>query len=312
MGNAVIPQYMRLSAWFRDAGYGFDNTLWLSQIRQGLAIKHAVEHWRRSRPRCMGSALLAAQRLLARRPPAPRSTPTAAGRPLHYMARRFFSPPARSPAVADLEAAGTVEVLPRQRPAPALQAGDGPSGASRRADGTEVRVNGRKVTLEPNSSSRLGVLKLADLLNQLGPRDVLVWLTLFREDGNVESTDLVTFCRPKHIELPDPRIKVEIRPWDDNSYAVTLTARYPAFWAWLEVEGVDAKYDDNFFNIEPGRSVRVRVTPVFRMKSDDFRAALKIRTLRDTYQEPPKALPPEPPPPPKKRGRPPKAKSIFE
>ncbi|MGI6496192.1 MAG: glycoside hydrolase family 2 protein [Kiritimatiellia bacterium] len=304
MGNAVILQYML--SWFRMP-YGFENILWLSQIQQGLAIKYAVEHWRRNRPRCMGALYW---QLNDCWPVASWSSIDSDGRwkALHYMARRFFSPVLVT-GVENLET-GIVEIFLHND---MLKAFKGEvQWRITRADGTEVRVNGRKVTLEPNSSSRLGVLKLADLLNQLGPRDVLVWLTLFREDGNVESTDLVTFCRPKHIELPDPRIKVEIRPWDDNSYAVTLTARYPAFWAWLEVEGVDAKYDDNFFNIEPGRSVRVRVTPVFRMKSDDFRAALKIRTLRDTYQEPPKALPPEPPPPPKKRGRPPKAKSIFE
>ena len=46
-GNAPIIQYML--DWFRMP-QGFDNTLWTSQILQGMAIKYAVEHWRRSMP----------------------------------------------------------------------------------------------------------------------------------------------------------------------------------------------------------------------------------------------------------------------
>ena len=305
IGNAVIMQYML--SWFRMPN-GFANTLWLSQIQQGLAIKYAVEHWRRNRPRCMGALYW---QLNDCWPVASWASIDSDGRwkALHYMARRFYSPVLVS-GVENPET-GIVEVHLSND---SLKPFKGEvQWRITRADGTELRVNGRKVVLEPNKTNRLGVLKLGDLLKHLGPRDVLVWLTLLREDGSVESSNLVTFCRPKHIDLPDPRIRAEIRPWDDNSYAVTITSRHPALWTWLEIEGVDAKFDDNFFNIEPGRPVRVRVTPVTRMKAEEFRQALRIRSLRDTYVEPPKqvaAAPAEPPEPaaPKRRGRPPKNK----
>ena len=41
-------------------------------------------------------------------------------------------------------------------------------------------------------------------------------------------------------------------------------------------------------------------------------ASATVTTLADTTAAPTAAPAPEPPPPPKKRGRPPKAKSIFE
>ena len=51
-GNTTIMHYML--DWFRMPD-GFDMTLWVSQILQGMAIKYAVEHWRRSMPRGMGT-----------------------------------------------------------------------------------------------------------------------------------------------------------------------------------------------------------------------------------------------------------------
>ncbi len=52
IGNTVILQYML--DWFRMPS-SFDMTLWASQILQGMAITYAVEHWRRSMPRGMGT-----------------------------------------------------------------------------------------------------------------------------------------------------------------------------------------------------------------------------------------------------------------
>ena len=51
-GNSTILGYML--SWFRVPG-DFDSLLWLSQMLQGLAMKYAVEHWRRNMPRCMGA-----------------------------------------------------------------------------------------------------------------------------------------------------------------------------------------------------------------------------------------------------------------
>ncbi|NQZ68480.1 MAG: glycoside hydrolase family 2 protein [Lentisphaeria bacterium] len=52
IGNSTIMSYMM--EWFR-LPYGFENTVWLSQIQHGMAMKYAVEHWRRSMPQGMGT-----------------------------------------------------------------------------------------------------------------------------------------------------------------------------------------------------------------------------------------------------------------
>ena len=62
IGNTTIISYML--DWFR-LPTNFDMTLWLSQILHGMAMKYAVENWRRHHAAHHGHALLAAQRLLA-------------------------------------------------------------------------------------------------------------------------------------------------------------------------------------------------------------------------------------------------------
>ena len=52
IGNSTIIHY--LLDWFR-LSTSFDGTLWLSQILQGMAMKYAVEGWRRNMPRSMGA-----------------------------------------------------------------------------------------------------------------------------------------------------------------------------------------------------------------------------------------------------------------
>jgi len=88
IGNAVIMQYML--DWFR-LPTAFDNTLWLSQILQGMAMKYAVEHWRRAMPRGMGTLYWQINDCW---PVASWSSIDYHGRwkALHYMARAFYAP----------------------------------------------------------------------------------------------------------------------------------------------------------------------------------------------------------------------------
>ena len=88
IGNTTIIHYML--DWFRLPGK-FEDLLWTSQVLQGLAIKYAVEHWRRSMPRTMGTLYW---QLNDCWPVASWSSIDYYGRwkALHYMAKRFYAP----------------------------------------------------------------------------------------------------------------------------------------------------------------------------------------------------------------------------
>jgi beta-galactosidase/beta-glucuronidase len=88
IGNDAIIQY--IISWFR-LPTSFDMLLWLSQILHGIGMKYAVEHWRRSMPRGMGTLYWQINDCW----------PVASWasidyyrnwKALHYMARDFFAP----------------------------------------------------------------------------------------------------------------------------------------------------------------------------------------------------------------------------
>src|SRR5690606_19549912 len=87
-GNARILETMtRYFRFPRD----FDQMVFLSQIQQGLAIKTAIEYWRSTKPRCMGTLYW---QLNDTYPVASWASLDYGGqwKLLHYMARRFYRP----------------------------------------------------------------------------------------------------------------------------------------------------------------------------------------------------------------------------
>ncbi|MCL5271238.1 MAG: glycoside hydrolase family 2 protein, partial [bacterium] len=279
IGNTAIMQYML--DWFR-LPEGFENTLWASQILQGMAIKYAVEHWRRTMPRGMGTIYW---QINDTWPVASWSSIDYHGRwkALHYMARRFFAPLLAS-AVEDAKT-GTVEVHVTSDLAR-------PTAGRLRwvvtdLAGVELAAGEKAVRAAPRADRKVETLRLAKLLAEHGPRGLLVWLDL-EAGGQPPSTNLALFARPKHLELDTrPGISMAVKALPEgnkgDAFAVTLRARRPALWCWLELEGVDAAFSDNFIHLRPGASVTIAVRPERPMTAAALRKRLRPRSLVDTY-----------------------------
>jgi hypothetical protein len=94
------------------------------------------------------------------------------------------------------------------------------------------------------------------------------------------------FSRPKHLELSsDPGLRTTVRKRKDGSFRITVSSRKPALWAWLEVEGVDARLSDNFFHVRPGQPVRADLTPAHDLTVGELKKLVNVRSLCDTWQE---------------------------
>jgi len=276
IGNTTIMQYML--DWFR-LPTSFEMTLWTSQVLQGMAIKYACEHWRRSMPRGMGTLYWQLNDVW---PVASWASIDYHGRwkALHYMARHFYAPVL----VSGLENPddGTVEV---HITSDLLEAKSGQlSWVVTDAVGRKLTSGKKNVRTPINGNRKATTLRLADHLEAQTERDLIVWLEL-KVDGQPKSTNLVTFARPKHLELSEkPGISPEIKKKKNGAYTVSLRADSPAMWVWLELDGVDAHYSDNFVHLRPGRANRLTVTPTRDLKSSDFRKRLRVRSLVDTWQ----------------------------
>jgi len=274
IGNAVIMAYML--DWFR-VPKNFEMTLWLSQIQHGMAMKYAVEHWRRNMPRTMGALYWQLDDCW---PVASWSSIDYHGRwkALHYMARRFYAPLLVS-GVEDPEK-GTVRIhvtsdLPGPRTGKLTWTLTDTAGAKTASESATVKI-------APLKSTCVETLKLGAYLKRRGARDLMLWLEL--ETPKEETcTNFVSFARPKHMKLRDPRLSARVRAVAENCFAVKIRAAHPALWAWLELPRAEAHYSDNFFHVRPGRPVEVLAHVAKPMTREAFEKQLILRSLVDTY-----------------------------
>jgi beta-mannosidase len=275
IGNTTIMRYML--DWFRLPS-SFEMTIWASQVLQGMAMKYACEHWRHSMPRGMGTLYW---QINDTWPVASWSSIDYHGRwkALHYMARHFFAPLLVS-GVED-KAKGTVQIHVNSD---LLQ----PIAATLRwrictVAGKTVGKGSKTIRAAKLASRSVHALDLADDLAKYGPQDLLVHLELSAK-GQPTSTNLVTFARPKQMELASkPGITAQVQADGKQGFAVTLETKSPALWTWLELAKADATYSDNFVHVLPGQKAKILVRPKKSLTLKEFRDQLTVRSLVDTY-----------------------------
>jgi beta-mannosidase len=256
----------------------FENTLWTSQILQGMAIKYAVEHWRRSMPRGMGTLYW---QLNDCWPVASWASIDYHGRwkALHYMAKQFFAP-VNITGLEDKEK-GTVEIhvtSDRLASKPAMVSWVVTDVAGKRL------LSGQKNVRTPvNANRRVETLRLRDYLDKHGKTDVIVWLEM-KAKGEPTQSNVVLFARPKQLELSKtPGISYDVKQKRDGSFTVALKSKQVALWSWIDLRGVDATLSNNFVHLRPGMTERITLVPARKITTKQVIQKLMVRSLVDTY-----------------------------
>jgi beta-mannosidase len=274
IGNTAIMTYML--DWFRLPS-DFNMALWLSQVLQGLAMQYAVEHWRRNIPRTMGALYW---QLNDCWPVASWSSIDYHHRwkALHYIARRFYAPLLVS-GVEDLKTSSIALYITSDLP-------ENKTGVLSwlvtDIRGKTLLQGDKTVEITLRKSRRVHVLKLENLIKAHGVRDLLVWVEL-TVDGQSVSSNFISFARPKHLDLIQPDIKAAVGGEKEGVATVTLTAKTPALWVWLELKGIDARFSDNFFHMLPGKPVTVAIETSKAVSLTKISKSLCVRSLIDTY-----------------------------
>jgi beta-mannosidase len=277
VGNSRIMDYML--RWYR-LPVGFENTIWLSQIQQGLAIKYAVEHWRRNTPRCMGSLYW---QLNDCWPVASWASIDYLGnwKALQYMAKRFYEPVLLS-ALEDKDT-GTVELHISSdqlfKSTADLKWYVTTSCGKTIAEGTKV------VKVPQNSTSKVETLRLKKYFKDYQTYDMMIFVELY--DGKeMISSNFSSFERPKYMELENDALSYEVKRNQSeviNGWDVIITANKPALWCWLEVMGEKAVYSDNFVCLRAGQTYTITVKTDKDMSEATFKKAVRLKSIVDTY-----------------------------
>jgi beta-mannosidase len=272
-GNAKIRD---MTTHYFKPPKDFENALWLSQILQGFGIKLGAEYWRQTMPRTMGCVYWQYNDCW---PGVSWSSVDYFGRwkALHYMARRFYAPLLVS-GLENVKESSVDFFISSDR----LEACRGTvTWTVTDVEGRSLASESAEVEIAPRTSAKVKSLDLRSQVQQRGANGLLTWLKL-TVGGKVVSENLVLLAAPKELALREPQLKSTVEPAPDGFW-VTLQCAKPALWTWLDLEGADAKFSDNFFHVTPDAPARILVRPQRRMTTAEFTRALRVRSLIDTY-----------------------------
>ena len=237
--------------------------LYLSQVQQAMAIKTAVEFWRSLRPRCMGTLYWQLNDMW---PVASWSSIEYGGKwkPLHYQARRFFSPvvvvglPGNEVAALNDTHKNVAATLSVER-----WTFDG-------------RLLGAKHVEAVLPADGVWKRKGGDIVPEAGSAPSFLSLTL-KTDSRVFQNEWIEGSF-KQYDLPKADIRLQVR-----GFEVTLVSDKPAFFVWLNVRGVRGEFSDNCFLLLPNRPKTVVFSPKDAVSEDSFKEKLEFSHLRNTY-----------------------------
>jgi beta-mannosidase len=261
--------------YFRP-GKDFDSTLWISQLVQAYGIKLGAEFWRQHMPQSLGCLFWQYNDCW---PVASWASVDYHGRwkALHYAARRFYAPML----VSGLEDEKNFTVAVYLTSDLATPQSGQLEWRVTDLPGTLLNDGTLAAEIAPRKSQIVQTLDLNSLAQSHGKNNLLVWLKL-NVAGREVSRNLVSFARPKDLDLADPKLKTEVTE-TQTGFRVKLSAEKPALWAWLSLTDADARYSDNFVHLAANSSVEIDVTPAQPIPRAGFEKMLIVRSLFDTY-----------------------------
>ncbi len=226
----------------------FSSLVYLSLLLQAEGIRYGVEHWRRNRNRVSGTLIW---QLNDCWPVASWASLDYFGRwkALHYAAKRFYAPLLLSVAeegknmrvhvTSDL--VHPVDVVVRWR----LELLNGKCLGS-------GEKNLRAMAL---ADTLVGSYDFSALVSDENKRKVAFVAEMW-QDGKLVSQSVTPFVANKHLELRRPGLKVQSHV-EGTTLCVDVSAHSLARFVELSIDGSDAVFSDNYFDVPAGTTVTV-------------------------------------------------------
>jgi beta-mannosidase len=254
----------------------FESFLYVSQVLQAEGIKVGAEHLRRIMPHNMGSLYW---QLDDDWPVASWSSIDYYGRwkALQYYARRFYNDLLISPH-AEGDRLEFYVVSDRTQPMRAAEL----VVTLYDFDGHALSENRKTVEVAPLASKTYLSMNADELLRGHDPKAVFLNCELL-VGGQPVSSNRVFFRPFKELALPSPHVTTVAAKTRDG-FTATLKSDKFARDVYLSAEGLDGFFTDNYFDLIPGREVKVEFRARRPIKLDEFRSRLKARSLADAFR----------------------------
>ncbi|WP_126664565.1 beta-mannosidase [Haloterrigena salifodinae] len=268
-GNRTILQ--RMASSFRIP-FSFTDFVYLSQVQQGLAMKTAIEHWRRLKPDCMGTLYWQLNDLW---PCASWSSIEYGGdwKALQHVVRRIYAPALLSTTTTD--GGDEVEIWLTNDERDPLE-GEITVEANT-FDGERVDETGETVSVAALDSACVATVDPGRLLGDVPQEEAYLRVSF---DGSDETYPAFAFFEEyKHLELPDPKFDITV-----VGNEVTIEADAAALFVELNVP-LDGRFSDNYFHLTPDEERTVAFDAADPPNDIERRLAeeLSLTHLRATY-----------------------------
>jgi beta-mannosidase len=148
-------------------------------------------------------------------------------------------------------------------------------------DGKVLTDGEEAVAVPALSAAQVYTLDFSEQVTTQNRRQVVLVYELWQEDERI-SLDVVPFVPDKHLELADPELHYTIGETDE-AITIDVTAQRLARFVWLEIEGADVVFSDNYFALPAGRTAKVTLPKIEGWTLDRARQALRVRSLVDSF-----------------------------
>jgi beta-mannosidase len=128
------------------------------------------------------------------------------------------------------------------------------------------------------ADTRVGLYDLSPFVSFMNQRKV-VFVAEMWQAGHLMAQTITPFVSNKHLELRRPGLKVDTRVEGQRLY-MDISARHLARFVELSIDGTDAIFSDNYFDIPAGTTITVS-TPLPENWTEESK--IQVRSLYDSF-----------------------------
>jgi beta-mannosidase len=194
---------------------------------------------------------------------------------LHYAARRFYAPLLLS--IEDAPPCQSIFLS-----SDLLEAWQGSvRWALTTLDGKELASGEKAVVVAPQGVTAVEELDFSPFLNDGTRRELAFGAELWQGDRRL-AAQTAFFVPTKHLSLVDPEIHADVT-LHEGLLTIELSARSLARLVECSLTGADVVFSDNYFDLPAQKAIRVTAPLPAGWDLVTVQAALKVRSVYDTY-----------------------------
>ena len=248
IGNSIFLQYLN---WL-PLPANFESTLLATQILQGIALKYAIEQWRRNMPRCMGALYWQLNDCW----PGPSWSTIdykLNWKASQYIVKRAFAPIMLS--IVENQADTDFEV---HVSSDKLEDVNGKLFWYITDSTGEDLLHGENDCLIPSRKS-IPIQKIPVNISSLDTpaHELICWCEL-EVDGIIISRNTASLVKPKHINLKKPNFVYKV-DGTNGLFKVKISSDVNALWVFIDIGTVGHRCSDNFFDMRQGAEYEIEV-----------------------------------------------------